>query len=148
MSRKLDVRVAEAMGWHWDDDWGCLIPPEQKAKPSEMWTDWIDDGNGDKYREPIKCHSVIGIVYSGNFTKIILPEYSSDITVAWRVVEWMRAKGWYFILRWEDAGCSVSFGKPEWDTSDLYQSRTLPTGRSGIVSEAICLAFVAATCLV
>ena len=86
MSRELDVRVAEALGGRRDDDWGCLIPPEQKAKPDEMWPDWQTDGV-DTWREPVKGHSIEGIVYNGNFTKVIMPHYSTDIAAAWSLVE-------------------------------------------------------------
>ena len=145
MSRDLDVRVAEAMGWRWDDDWECLIPPEQKAKPAEMWTDWLDNGDGDEYREPVKANTVSGIVYNGNFTKIHLPEFSTDISAAWQVVEWMKAHGYTYCLSGEEDGSAgMWFGKPEWFTDDLYQSRTLPWGRAGTAPEAICLAFLTA----
>lgn len=91
MSRELDATVAEVMGWHWDDDWGCLIPPEQTAKPREMWTDWQTDGI-DTWREPIKGHAVSGIVYNGNFTKVILPEYSAGIAAARTMEDWIAAQ--------------------------------------------------------
>ncbi len=90
MSRELDVQVAEAMGWHWDDDWGCLIPPEQKAKPDEMWLDWqYDKETHESWRDPALGAAISGIVYNGNFTKIHLPEYGSDIAAARIMEDWI-----------------------------------------------------------
>ncbi len=87
---ELQVAVAtEVMGWHWDEAWDCLIPPEQKAKPDEMWTDWELDPGG-WFREPIKGTMVSGVSYNGDSSKIILPDYPSDIAAAMRVVEKMR----------------------------------------------------------
>ena len=87
MTKELDVQVAQAMGWHWDDEWGCLIPPEQKAKPAELWTDWQYDGDDDSWwRKPTPGTAVSGIVYNGDMSKIILPEFGADI-VASRTME-------------------------------------------------------------
>ena len=98
MTRELNVQVAEAMGWRWDDAWGCLIPPEQTAGPDEMWTDWHYDHEGDDlHREPAPGAAISGIVYNGNFTKIILPEHSTDIAAAWPLLEIARA--WKFSKR-------------------------------------------------
>lgn len=85
--RELDALVAEkVMKWRWDNDWDCLIPPEQKAKPSEMWTDW-QPGLTEDWREPVKENHVPGVRYNGDSSKIILPHYSTNIAAAWEVVE-------------------------------------------------------------
>lgn len=93
MSRELDAAVAQALGWHWDNKWGCMIPPTQVAPPDEMWTDWLDDGGGEEYREPIKAYCLSGVVYNGNFTKIILPEYSADIAASRTMEDWIDEHG-------------------------------------------------------
>ena len=85
-NRELDAKVAELMKWHWDDAWGCLIPPEQKAKPSEMWTEWKTDAEG-LFREPIKGAMVSGLSYNGDSSKVILPHFSTDIAAALPVLE-------------------------------------------------------------
>ena len=79
--KELDTKMAELMGWHWDNDWDCLIPPEQKAKPSEMWTEFKFDDEGI-YREPIKGAMISGVSYNGDSSKVILPRYSRDIAAA------------------------------------------------------------------
>jgi len=136
MSRELDERVARAMGWHWDDDWGCLIPPEQTGKPEEMWTDWIDNGYGEEHRAPIKANIVSGTVYNGNFTKIILPEFSSDIAATWQVVEWMiTGKIWECYIEHQTDGWECSFCEPA--NKGGY-------GKAPTAPEAICLSFLAA----
>ena len=85
--RELDAIVAEkVMGWHYDSAWDCLIPPEQRAKPNEMWTEWEADDDG-LVRKPINENYVTGIVYTGDTQKIVLPYYSTDIADAWKVVE-------------------------------------------------------------
>jgi hypothetical protein len=96
---ELNAKMAELMGWHWDDDWGCLIPPEQFFKPSEMWTEWKfdDDDEGALYREPVKGAMVSGISYNGDSSKIILPDYQGDIAAAMQVFEWLRDR--YFSLK-------------------------------------------------
>jgi len=87
-NEELDVQVAvEVMGWHWDDDWNCYIPPEQKAKPSEMWRLAVDVGR--YVEEPIPENHVPGIAYNGLATQIIMPAWSSDIAAAWKVLERM-----------------------------------------------------------
>ena len=88
---KLNELVAErVLGWRHDPGWCCLIPPEQIAKPSEMWTDWQEgeDEDGEYYlsREPVKGSHVPGVVYNGGATEVILPDFSGDIADAWRVV--------------------------------------------------------------
>ena len=86
--QELDALVAErVMGWKQDEDWGCLIPPQQRAKPTEMWTPWQRDKNRDVFREPVKGAAVSGIVYSGDFSSIYLPEWSTDIAAAWKVLD-------------------------------------------------------------
>ena len=89
MSRELDVQVAQVLGWHWDNKWGCMIPPAQVAGPDEMWTDWLDNGYGEEYRKPIKAYCLSGVVYNGNFTKILLPEYSTDIVASRTMEDWV-----------------------------------------------------------
>jgi len=90
---ELNKAVAiEVMGWRWDDDWGCLIPPEQIAKPSEMWTERKEKLNADLrtyevYRDPIPEHHIEGIVYNDNCTKVILPDYQGGMGEAWKVVD-------------------------------------------------------------
>ena len=85
----MDALVAErVMGWRYSPGWECHIPPEQIAMPDEMWTDWQHDA-GEFWKEPIKEHHVSGIVYSGDFSKIIMPQWSRDIAAAWEVVEKM-----------------------------------------------------------
>jgi len=136
MNKKLDAQVAKAMGWHWDDDWECLIPPEQKAKPSEMWTGWHrDDDEDDLHREPVPGAAIPGIVYNGNFTKVILPEHSTDDAAMWQVVRCMRERGWYVAIDWDSRGCSVWISAeskfPAWVTGPEP-------------AEAVCRAFLAA----
>ena len=86
-NREMDVAMAELMGWRWDDVWGCLIPPEQQAKPDEMWSKWKIDDEGVLYREPIKENIVSHLSYRGDFSKVNLPKFSTDIAAAWLVVE-------------------------------------------------------------
>jgi len=93
MSREMDERVARAMGWHWDDDWGCLILPQQTAKPCEMWTDWEYDEDADAYVRRPTSGTVSGVVYNGNFTKIVLPEYSTGIAAARQMEDWIEEHG-------------------------------------------------------
>lgn len=92
MDEQLNRQVAvEVMGWRFDEDWGCLIPPEQRAKPSEMWTGWEEgvdeDGLPDIYKEPVDENHVPGAVYTHGHKKIRLPDYSGDMGEAWEVVE-------------------------------------------------------------
>ena len=138
MSRELDERVARARGWHWDDDWGCLIPPEQKAKPGEMWTGWHRDHDGDDlHRQPVPGAAINRIVYNGDMSKIILPEYSTDIAAAWQVVEWMiTGKPWECYLTHQTDGWDCDFSHPG---AMGVMAQTAPTA-----PEAICLAFLAA----
>jgi hypothetical protein len=111
MGKELDAMVAEKiMGWYWDDDWDCLIPPEQVAKPSEMYvrvSAFVWEPNGQNL--------VNGVAYNGDLTKIILPNYSTDISDAWKIVERMtqiprtaeeaiRAPNTQFAL-WFDKAC-------------------------------------------
>lgn len=106
--REMDLRVAEMMGWRWDGDWGCLIPPEQIARPSEMWTDWHAGLHSyEVYREPVKENLVSGIVYSGDSSKIIMPQWSTDIAAAWEVAEKMSSLG--FIAKLWSPGQDVCF---------------------------------------
>lgn len=83
--------ATEVMGWRWDDDWGCLVPPEQVAKPSEMWTDWqegIDeDGSTYWYWEPVPGTMVSGVAYNGDASKVILPDFSGDDGQALKVAK-------------------------------------------------------------
>ena len=142
MSRELDVRVAKAMGWHWDDDWGCLIPPEQKATPGEMWTGWQYDEEDDAFvRRPTSGTAINGTVYNGNFTKIILPEYSTNIEAAWQVVEWMaenRGHGFFLIQDWHGPVVAMS---GYYKVSFIDQAHW---ANAASAPEAICRAFLAA----
>jgi len=117
---ELDALVVEkVMGWRWDEDWGCLIPPEQTAKPSEMWTDWQKEWDAETrsyevYREPVRENLVSGIVYSGDSSKIITPRYSTDIAAAWEVaLRMIRVPYSYeFYLCQQTDGWDVSFQHP------------------------------------
>ena len=92
--RELDAAVAEkVMDWHWNDLWGSLIPREQTAMPSEMWTEWHEDEDGLS-RKPIRGNTVSGLSYNGDLFKINLPHYSTDIAAAWLVDK----PGWYWIF--------------------------------------------------
>ena len=142
MSRELDERVAKAMGWHWDDDWGCLIPPEQKATPGEMWTGWHRDHDDDVlHREPAPGAAFNRIVYNGNFTKIILPEVSTDWAAAWQVVEWMaenRGHGFFLIQDWHGPVVAMSgYYKASFIDQEHWAN-------AASAPEAICRAFLAA----
>lgn len=93
---ELNELIAErVLDWHYDSDWDCLIPPEQVTKPPDMWTDWQrkKDENGEYYvcREPVGSAHVSGVRYSGNSTKIMLPDFSRDIAAAWLVIERMQS---------------------------------------------------------
>ena len=87
----LDELVAtKVMGWRWDTDWNCNIPPEQTAKPWYMWTDWQLDESGELFRKPIRENYVDGIAYSGDSSRIIMPNWSRDWGAAGRVLEKMK----------------------------------------------------------
>ena len=94
---KQNTEIAKLMKWRWDDAWGCLIPPEQQAKPGDMWSKWKIDDEGVLYREPIKGNIVSHISYSGDFSKVVLPDYSGDISLAMQAVEYMRTEREFFI---------------------------------------------------
>jgi len=143
MSRELDVRVAEVMGWHWDDDWGCLIPPEQKAKPDEMWTGWHrDNADDDLHRQPVPEAVVSGIVYDGNLSKIVLPEYSTDNDIAAAVMEdWIEADVVLWV-RYVQGLRSVVLQNETGEVPDNDES--LPGTFVRATPEQRCLAFLAA----
>jgi len=88
-----ELVAMEILGWRWDDDWGCLVPPGQTAKPSEMWSDWKDgldeDGFPYEYCEPIQGCTVQGLVYNGGFTKVVLPDFQGDDAAACQVIDRM-----------------------------------------------------------
>lgn len=102
-NRELNAKVAtDVMGWRWDDAWGCLIPPDQQTKPGDMWSKWKVDDEGVLYREPIKENIVSHLAYIGDFSKVVLPHYSTDISAALPVLEWLRQQ--YFsikIIMWD-----------------------------------------------
>jgi len=109
--REMDVLVAEkVMGWRYSPGWECHIPPEQIAMPDEMWTDWQHDA-GEFWKEPIKEHHVSGIVYNGDSSKIIMPQWSTKIADAWKVVEKMHKGQWMCDLSWRDDVC---YGRIVW----------------------------------
>ena len=148
MSREIDVRVAEAMGWHWDDGWGCLIPPEQKASPEEMWTDWQYDGDdGSWWKEPIPGTHVNGVVYNGSSSKIILPEYRTSIAAARAMEDWIEEHG--DPIRYAVAlGGIVEQDWRETDTIDMMPWADFMRGRDWRLAHATpgqrCRAFLAA----
>ena len=87
---ELDARIAtEVMGWRFDERWGQIVPPEQKAGPFNMWR---RTAHG---QEPIPGTAIVGISYNGDLTAIHVPKYSTDIADAWRVLEHLqrRARG-------------------------------------------------------
>jgi hypothetical protein len=73
-----------------------------------------------------------------------VPEYSTDIAAAWRVVEQMRQVGWFVQIHDHTTSWEVALGRPEWVTSDLYQARVMPSASSVTAPHAICLAALAA----
>jgi len=144
MNRELDARVARAMGlcphiWelYEPETTYCKECGEQLSGP-----DPFDDYPNKRCRDCGK--EVRGLRYHVGGQPDCKP-YSTDIAAAWQVVEWMKAHGYtYSLAGQEDGSVGMWFGKPEWFTDDLYQSRTLPAGRALIAPEAICLAFLAA----
>ncbi len=94
---KQNTEIAKLMKWYWDDDWGCLIPPEQLGKPEDMWTKWKIDTDGNLYRSPIRNNVVSGISYNGDLSKVVLPDYSGDISLTMQAVEYMRTEREFFI---------------------------------------------------
>ena len=91
--RELDTLVAKkVMGWVYREYWGQLVPSEQLDAP--MWSEWAQDETGDVCRHPINRLS--NIPYRGD--KPWIPEYSTEIDAAWKVVEKMQKDGFYFEL--------------------------------------------------
>lgn len=136
--QELDVLVAKAMGWRWDDDWGCLIPPEQIAKPDEMWTDWQWHVDGGSYRVPVKKHYVSGIKYNGNLTKVVLPHYITDIAAARVMEDWLEGKGPDQIKAYTTELCSTVGYNHHWTNLKLLWAVAHAT------PEQRCLAFLKA----
>jgi hypothetical protein len=97
-----ELIATEVMEWHWSDDWGCLVPPEQKAKPDEMWTPWTLGEEGWT-RKAIEGAAVPGVTYSGIMETVRMPDWTGNIADAWKVVEWIRQNG-YIIKFWSPNG--------------------------------------------
>ena len=110
---ELDARIAtEVMGWRFDERWGQIVPPEQKAGPHEIWQPCWDDR--DRY-EIVDANVVDGVGYTlcDGRAKIMIPSYSTDIADAWRVLEsfapdciWaigVHASGYYAAISGKDA---------------------------------------------
>ena len=76
----------DVMEWKYSADWNQIIPPEQKAKPDEMWSEWYWEGY-DEVKKPINENHVSGVSYGGDSRTIIIPKYSTDIAAAWVLVE-------------------------------------------------------------
>jgi hypothetical protein len=90
--RELDALVAEkVMGWVYREYWGQLVPSEHLDAP--MWSEWAQDKSGDVCRHPI--NRMPNIPYRGD--KPWIPEYSTDISAAWEVVE-KNKEYWFFLM--------------------------------------------------
>jgi hypothetical protein len=100
---ELDARIAtEVMGWRFDERWGQIVPPEQKAGPDEM-LERCDGG-----WSAVNGTAVVGLSYNGDLTAIHIPQYSTNIADAWRVLEHLqppaRDDAWVeFVHSWTGA---------------------------------------------
>jgi len=109
MSRELDIQVAQALGWHKTEEF-------RKSRFGSGYSYWMDP-NGD-----VAC----------------LPPYSTDIAVAWGLVEMLRQNHRLEIeVDKPDVVCTVFVVTLQGWTSILWKSA--PTA-----AEAICLAFLGA----
>lgn len=81
--RELDALIAEhVMGWVYSDTWKQLVPFGHADPP--LWSDWEWDVEEMTYtKHPINMMS--GVSYHGD--KPYIPEYSTNICEAWKVVE-------------------------------------------------------------
>lgn len=133
--RQIDAKVAEAMGWEWYTVVGVNV-----LLPLLGW-------DATKRMYPQGKHGLEDNINSERFynserggpTMPIVSRYSTDISAAWQVVEWMRNKGWNVALRWAPAEFDGWLCEFESQTTIAYRF-----GYGATESEAICLAFLEA----
>ena len=70
-----------------------------------------------------------------------IESYSADIASTWKIINLMRATGWFWSISDNVIGdICCHFGRDEWITSNLYASRALPQSCADTPSLAICRA--------
>jgi hypothetical protein len=131
MSRELDARVAEMMGYRfWLEQRGNYrLAVKQRPGDREPWTRYRDR-TAEHYQE---CSAAVAAT-TGFFGEG-MPAFSSDPTACEMVKKECRLRGWWYEESWDDA--TRTFGAVVADVLNYRDS-----GDSQ--HEAFCLAFLAA----
>jgi hypothetical protein len=143
MTREIDARVAEAMGYEILDVGylGCsgdsLLTPHESPRQVELqdWMGSVDLDSIGQYYIDVASNWWRGI---DDWTP------STDIAAAWQVVEWMNCeKKWIVrvISLWGDGGAEVEICSDQGHPSYWYD---IADADAAVVPEAICCAFLAA----
>jgi hypothetical protein len=107
--REMDALIAEkVMGWIYSDSWEQLVPSGHADPP--IWSDWEWDIEELTYvKHPINMMG--GVSYRGD--KPYIPEYSTNISAAWKIVEKMINDGYDIVDIWHENVVDVGWAM-EW----------------------------------